>query len=208
MDVNMSVRSAQVCRLFFPLLLLASSLVSAQDQGDGGQSDEPDVEPSTPQERTSDPGGIHPYLEYRKRVEAAQSISPLDNGVFGDEVSLYNGATEFSVTDIDIPGNSVLPVQLGRRLSVELQPQSMLAPYDSRLLGVGNWDIEVPYMAAVFPLPTGWAATRLADPASARIRPVVSRSIVRQRRVFTNAVNTFDTFARQVNVIQSSAPSP
>lgn len=125
----MSVRSAQVCRLFFPLLLLASSLVSAQDQGDGGQSDEPDVEPSIPQERTSDPGGIHPYLEYRKRVEAAQSISPLDNGVFGDQVSLYNGATEFSVTDIDIPGNSALPVQLGRRLSVELQPQSMLAPY-------------------------------------------------------------------------------
>lgn len=155
----MSVRSALVCRLFFPLVLV-SGVVSAQDQGDGGQSDEPDAEPSTPQERTSDPEGIHPYLEYRKRVEAAQSISPSDNGVFGDQVSLYNGATEFSVTDVDIPGNNELPVRLGRRLSVELQPQNNFAPYDTRLLGIGNWDVEVPYMAAVYSSSSGWPATR------------------------------------------------
>lgn len=96
--------------------------------------------------------GIHPYVEYRKRVEATQNISPLDHGLFGDQVSLYNGATEFAVTDIDIPGNNALPVRLGRRLSVELQPQGHTMSYDSRLLGIGNWDVEVPTWPPCIPL--------------------------------------------------------
>ncbi|WP_313214908.1 RHS repeat domain-containing protein [Stenotrophomonas acidaminiphila] len=159
MDVDMSVRSAQVRQVFYPLILV-SGMVFAQDQGDGSLSGAPDMGLPARQESASGSEGIHPYLDYRKRVETAQSISPLDNGVFGDQVSLYNGAADFSVTDIDVPGNNALAVQLGRRLSVELQPQNNLAPYDGRLLGMGNWDIDVPYVAAVYPSSSGWSATR------------------------------------------------
>lgn len=104
--------------------------------------------------------GIEPYIEYRKRVETAQNISPLDDGLFGDQVSLYNGATEFNITDIDVRGNNSLPVQVGRRLSIELQPQNTIEPYDTRLLGIGNWDSAVPYLAAVYPSTSGWPTTR------------------------------------------------
>src|SRR5699024_446287 len=96
------------------------------------------------------PVGIGPSLEYRKRIEAAQEIAPLEHGLFGESLSLYNGATSFEVTDIEIPGNSDLPVRLGRRHSVELQPQGS-RNYDSLLAGVGNWDIDVPHMAATYP---------------------------------------------------------
>src|SRR5690554_6088102 len=89
MEGTMNVAS----RLLFPLaLLVVSSGLFAQD-------------------------AIQPYVEYRKRVEAAQNISPLEHGLFGEQVSLYNGSTTFSVTDIDLPGNNALPVRLARRLT-------------------------------------------------------------------------------------------
>jgi len=94
--------------------------------------------------------GIAPYLEYAKRIEAARRLSALDTGLFGEQVSLYSGGTEFSVTDIDVPGNSALSVRLSRRLAVELQPQSMYSSYDSLLRGAGNWDVEVPWLSATY----------------------------------------------------------
>jgi len=100
--------------------------------------------------------GIAPYLEYAKRIEAARRLSALETGLFGEQVSLYSGGTEFSVTDIDIPGNNALPVRLSRRLPVELQPQTNAAGhYDALLRGVGNWDVEVPHLAATYPLVFG-----------------------------------------------------
>ncbi|HRP71437.1 MAG TPA: RHS repeat-associated core domain-containing protein [Luteimonas sp.] len=99
--------------------------------------------------------GIQPYVEYRKRIETAQNISPLDHGLFGEQVSLYNGSTAFSVTDIDVPGNHALPVQLTRKLAVELQPQNYFSEYDSLLRGLGNWDVDVPHMAATYQVAAG-----------------------------------------------------
>lgn len=104
--------------------------------------------------------GIAPYLEYRKQVEAAQNISSLSEGTFGDSVSLYNGSTTFTVTDIDIRGNNELPVRLSRRHAVELQPQGALWPYDTRLKSMGNWEVDVPYMAATFDVANGWPTMR------------------------------------------------
>ncbi|MGY1529310.1 hypothetical protein [Luteimonas sp. A649] len=120
-------------RLLFPLaLLVASPGLFAQD-------------------------AIEPYVEYRKRVETAQNISPLEHGLFGEQVSLYNGSTAFAVTDIDVPGNNALPVQLTRRFSVELQPQNLIRSYDALLRGMGNWDVDVPHMAATYLVSAGAA---------------------------------------------------
>lgn len=104
----------------------------------------------------SDPAGLSPHFEYKKRIEAAENISPLDNGLFGEQVGLYNGSTTFSVVDIDLPGNSALPLRFARRHAVELQPQNSLFPYDSLLKGVGNWDVDVPFMTATYAQSTGW----------------------------------------------------
>lgn len=103
--------------------------------------------------------GVQPEREYQKRVDAAQNLARLDDRLFGDNVSLYNGSTAFEVTDIDVPGNSQLPVRLSRRLAIDLQPQG-LTPYNALLGGLGNWDIDVPHIAATYPKDTGWASTR------------------------------------------------
>src|SRR5688572_27336309 len=85
---------------------------------------------------------VEPYEEYHKRVESSQTITALTDNLMGDSVSLYNGATEFSVTDIDIPGNNALPVQLTRRFKIELQPTSISPTGDPYLRGAGSWDVD------------------------------------------------------------------
>lgn len=102
--------------------------------------------------------GIHPSLEYQKRVKAAETLSPLDTGLFGESVSLYDGSTQFRVVELDLPGNNGLPVQLARRLTVQLQPQGTIRDHDARLLGFGNWDVEVPYVSATYSTATGLPA--------------------------------------------------
>lgn len=104
--------------------------------------------------------GIPTWVEYSKQLDATQRISALENGFSGESVSLSNGATSFSVIDIDVPGNSNLPVQLARRIAIELQPQDEIQAYDSLLHGAGNWDVDVPYMAATYPSATGWNEQR------------------------------------------------
>lgn len=86
-----------------------------------------------------------PYQEHAKRLKAAEMAAPLTSQLFGDSVSLYNGTGEFSVVDIDIPGNSGLPVRLGRRFKVATWKNDI-----NRLGGFGAWDMDVPYMSATF----------------------------------------------------------
>jgi YD repeat-containing protein len=110
--------------------------------------------------------GVDSWVEFRKHVDSAEHIAALEEGFAGDSVSLYDGATTFSVTDINVPGNSSLPVQLIRRISIEMQVQGVNGDYDTRLLGAGNWDVDVPYITATYQSPNaypsspGWQAQR------------------------------------------------
>ncbi|WP_129136899.1 RHS repeat protein [Luteimonas sp. YGD11-2] len=105
---------------------------------------------------------IEPQHEYRKRVESSQSITALTDQLMGDQVSLYNGATEFTVDDIDLAGNNSLPVRLTRRFRIELHPVGQGGSWNANLRGAGDWDIDVPYIAGTF---NGtWAADRCSNP--------------------------------------------
>lgn len=95
--------------------------------------------------------GLDPYEEFGKHLRAAQAIAPLSDNAFGDRISLYNGATEFDVTDFAIPGNNALPVALGRRFTVD--DRRMDPGY---LGGFGDWDVEIPYIEAVVTTDNGW----------------------------------------------------
>lgn len=92
-----------------------------------------------------------PYHEHAKRLKAAEMAAPLTSQLFGESISLYNGTGEFSVVDIDIPGNSSLPVRLGRRFKVGSWKNDI-----DRLGGFGAWDMDVPYMSATFLSPWKW----------------------------------------------------
>ena len=105
----------------------------------------------TPVPAHADNSGLEPYEEFGKHIRAAQEVTPEKSDVFGDQVSLYNGATEFDVTDFSIPGNDALPVAIGRRFTVDDRRKD-----PGYLSGFGDWDIEVPYVEAVVTTQNGW----------------------------------------------------
>lgn len=105
-------------------------------------------------------GGIDPRNEYRKRIAAQNDVAALSGGLFGEKTSLYSGNTSFTVVDVDLAGNNSLPVQLGRHIAIETQPQSALSNYDTRIKSIGNWNVDVPYVTATYPVQADWPAQR------------------------------------------------
>lgn len=97
---------------------------------------------------------IKPHHEYQRRVKAAEQIGPLKSDLFGDTISLYDQQTTFQHVDIDLPGNDSLPVRLGRLLKVDTEPKIGTPP--KVYAGIGDWDIDVPYITGVFDSAYGW----------------------------------------------------
>ena len=102
---------------------------------------------------------VEPYQEYRKLIESAQNLTALKDDLFGDSVSLYNGKTEFAVTDVSLPGNNALPVQMRRRFSVEMDLVGT-GSYNASLDGVGGWEVDTPYITGMFPGASAWSNNR------------------------------------------------
>lgn len=98
--------------------------------------------------------GVDGYEEYGKRISAAQEVAPIADSIFGDHVSLYNGATRFEVTDVSIPGNSALAVAVGRDLPID--DQRMVPVGGGALRGFGDWSLDVPYVWGTFTEASGW----------------------------------------------------
>lgn len=86
------------------------------------------------------------YAENGKLMRAPQALGVLGDNLFGDKVNFYSGSLEFIQNDVSIPGNSVLPVSVGRRL----RPATGYSP-DGHF---GNWDLEIPHLHGVFA--NGW----------------------------------------------------
>lgn len=125
-------------------------------------------------------GAMRPWVEFRKQIEGAEQISAIGEGFAGEKVNLYDGTTSFSVTDISVPGNFDLPVQLVRSLAISLQVQGLNA-YDTTLRGAGNWDVDVPYLTATYPVVgnypggVGWPAQRCSNPGLSVPAPEVGQ---------------------------------
>jgi RHS repeat-associated protein len=81
------------------------------------------------------------YLE-GLRPSSISSVSTLGPDLFGDKVNLFNGSLQFEHTDLEVPGNSSIPVALTRRYS----PGRL--PY---VRGVfGDWDLHIPRITGSF----------------------------------------------------------
>ena len=81
----------------------------------------------------------------RGRQGPGQALGP---DLFGDKLSLYTGAVEFVQQDVSLPGNSALPVAVGRRM-----------PTGARRINswhFADWDLDLPHLRGVFPQATGW----------------------------------------------------
>lgn len=96
--------------------------------------------------------------EYAKKISAAREISVDAEHAWGNSTVLSTGNTEFVSTDIDIPGNNALPVRFTRRLPIAARYAN------EQLSGLGNWDIDVPYVEATVPRAYDWAVAGPLSP--------------------------------------------
>lgn len=97
---------------------------------------------------------MEPYHEYDKKVRSAEQIGALSQGLFGDQINVYDQSTVFRHVDIDVPGNNPLPVTLARKLVIRPVPAIGVPP--ERYAGAGDWDIDVPFISGVFDAMYGW----------------------------------------------------
>ena len=86
------------------------------------------------------------WEEYGKRVEASGKVAPLGPDLFGDQVSLSNGALSFSVTDVSIPGSNSLPVTFTRTFTV----RGRKGYYLNNDFPLADWEIDLPTISGVF----------------------------------------------------------
>lgn len=86
----------------------------------------------------------NPWEKYSERIKASEAIAPLGDDLFGDRVGLSNGQLSFAVTDVQVPGNSALPVAFEREYSLRdrrwQQSVGMLA----------DWDVSLPRLSGTF----------------------------------------------------------
>ncbi len=89
-----------------------------------------------------------PWQEYDKFIKSAQVIKAEGPQLFGDSVNLYTGATTFAATDVSLPGNSGLPVAIGRSFTNTAD--------DYRNFPFGEWDWDIPRISGTFSTAAGW----------------------------------------------------
>ena len=87
------------------------------------------------------------YLQGKLPV-ATDAMATLGPDLFGDRINLFNGSFSFEQTDLELPGNSALPVALVRQHT----------PGRSwRVRGaMADWDLHTPRIEGTFAAAEGW----------------------------------------------------
>ena len=84
------------------------------------------------------------FKEQYKLIKAPTAVAKIGIDLFGDDVNLYNGGLSFKQTDVSLPGNSALPVSIGRQLTAGASSSGKRA--------FGKWDLDIPRMHGTFAL--------------------------------------------------------
>ena len=112
------------------------------------------------------PGGggdpVTPKTYYEQGIlsRSGETVEALGPNLMGDQVNEYSGDLSFTQTDVSLPGNNALSVQVARHRSA-----STTQAYQAGGL-FGDWDLEIPHlnMVAAAPQPNwygGNSATNL-----------------------------------------------
>ncbi len=98
----------------------------------------------------ADAAAVEYAEEFTRKIQAARAVASLGADLFGDSTDWYSGTTTFRVVDVDIPGNSALPVRIARMRS-SAPPEGPIQP------GLmGDWELELPYLSSVFAQGAAW----------------------------------------------------
>lgn len=102
--------------------------------------------------------GKYPWEEYGKLASSRQAVVALESAsLFGEQVDLYSGMLSFTATDLDLPGNSALPVAVRRKFVVTENDDRA-----SNDFPFAEWEIDVPNVRGTFAIT--WHDERCTKP--------------------------------------------
>jgi RHS repeat-associated protein len=78
--------------------------------------------------------------DLHERLQIQKDIEPLPDNLAGDNIDYFTGNVNFVVTDVSIPGNFDIPVQVRRVLSRDVDAISEF----------GDWELSIPQISGVF----------------------------------------------------------
>lgn len=113
-------------------------------------------------------GQVDYNAEDAKRIKSAEVVGALGDDLFGESVNFYTGSTSFRHTDLSIPGNGSLPMQVSRSRGIE----DLETKHNPLGREFGDWELDLPYIGGVFLENVGWAvdtstpALRCSSPTS------------------------------------------
>jgi RHS repeat-associated protein len=114
------------------------------------------VPPAIPVSLDGTTGTVNPFpsvpeaVEYDHLIRSSKEVGPLDSGLLGESVDYFTGQTDFATTDVSLPGNSALPVAVGRRYHVTNHTGGVLYGL------FGDWDLDIPHVEGVVATSVGW----------------------------------------------------
>jgi hypothetical protein len=124
----------------------------------------------------------------------ATQLTALGNNLFGEEINTYTGGISFSQTDLSLPGNDSLPVNVTRRLIVDGNKSRSYINDDNLWRGYlfGEWELDLPYLTGTYSDAQGWVVNT-ASP-NARCSSPTTYNQFRPKDVTLQAYVTFYSY--------------
>lgn len=120
-----------------------------------------------------------PWEVYARHIVTAKTVESLQDNAFGDIVNLHNGSLRFEHVDVDLKGNSALPVRFARSINFnKYRGESYHFPGEPIFQNpLGSWELELPRISATYGYKYqdqnsvttyGWPANRCTGPREAQ----------------------------------------
>lgn len=90
-----------------------------------------------------DPTPTVTYFEQGLLIRSGEVVEALGPNLMGDSVNEYSGGLEFTQTDVSLPGNNALAVQVGRHKAV-----GTIQAYAGTGL-FADWDLDIPHLHTI-----------------------------------------------------------
>ena len=88
----------------------------------------------------------------------ATGLTSLGPDLFGEQINTNTGGISFSQTDLSVPGNNALPVNVTRRLIVDGNKSPSFDGDVNLWRGYpfGEWELDLPYLGGMYTEDNGW----------------------------------------------------
>jgi YD repeat-containing protein len=101
---------------------------------------------------------VSPESEYGRRIKVYQTIQPIGDTPFGEQVSMYTGDLTFRQTDVSLEGQGPT-ITLARSLATLMADTQVNEPH-----ALGDWTLSIPRIETLVDAQDGWVVEGSADP--------------------------------------------